>query len=159
MSILLDKNSKILVQGITGRSGKFHTQQCREYGSNIVAGVTPGRGGIPFPGKNPVSTASTPTGGFRVDGKFRWATMVSSSDSNIVHSEVQWVQNFHGPHALHGAYWHDAWGELKSGGCINLSPIDSKWVFDWTDPQLPKDWHGIRSVSAFGAPTRVIVRR
>ena len=50
MSILLDKNSKVLVQGITGRSGKFHTQQCREYGTNIVAGVTPGRGGIHIEG-------------------------------------------------------------------------------------------------------------
>lgn len=121
--------------------------------------IAPGRGGTPIPGKNPVSTASTPTGNFRVDGKFRWATMVSSSDSNIVHSEVQWVQNFHGPHALHGAYWHDGWGELKSGGCVNLSPIDSKWVFGWTEPRLPKDWQGIRSVAEFGPPTRVIVRQ
>ncbi len=45
MSILINKNSKIVVQGITGRSGLFHTRQCREYGSRIVAGVTPGRGG------------------------------------------------------------------------------------------------------------------
>lgn len=50
MSILLNKNSRIVVQGITGRSGLFHTQQCREYGSNIVAGVTPGRGGIHIEG-------------------------------------------------------------------------------------------------------------
>lgn len=50
MSILLNKNSRILVQGITGRSGLFHTQQCREYGSNIVAGVTPGKGGIHIEG-------------------------------------------------------------------------------------------------------------
>jgi len=45
VSILINKNSKIVVQGITGRSGLFHTRQCREYGSRIVAGVTPGRGG------------------------------------------------------------------------------------------------------------------
>jgi len=50
MSILIDKQSKIVVQGITGRSGLFHTQQCREYGSNIVAGVTPGKGGIHIEG-------------------------------------------------------------------------------------------------------------
>ncbi len=50
MSILIDKNSKVLVQGITGRSGKFHTQQCREYGTNIVAGVAPGKGGIHIEG-------------------------------------------------------------------------------------------------------------
>ncbi|WP_054692031.1 succinate--CoA ligase subunit alpha [Geotalea toluenoxydans] len=50
MSILLNKDSKILVQGITGRSGLFHTQQCRDYGSRIVAGVTPGKGGIHIEG-------------------------------------------------------------------------------------------------------------
>jgi succinyl-CoA synthetase alpha subunit len=46
MSILLNKDSKVLVQGMTGRSGLFHAQACREYGTRIVAGVTPGRGGI-----------------------------------------------------------------------------------------------------------------
>jgi len=50
MSILLNKDSKILVQGITGRSGQFHAKMCREYGTQIVAGVTPGRGGIHIEG-------------------------------------------------------------------------------------------------------------
>ncbi len=50
MSILIDRNSRIVVQGITGRSGLFHTQQCRAYGTNIVAGVTPGKGGIHIDG-------------------------------------------------------------------------------------------------------------
>lgn len=50
MSILINKDSKIVVQGITGRSGLFHTQQCRDYGSHIVAGVTPGKGGIHIEG-------------------------------------------------------------------------------------------------------------
>ncbi|MDW7643895.1 MAG: succinate--CoA ligase subunit alpha [Desulfuromonadales bacterium] len=46
MSILVNKDSKIVVQGITGKAGLFHTKQCREYGTQIVAGVTPGKGGI-----------------------------------------------------------------------------------------------------------------
>jgi succinyl-CoA synthetase alpha subunit len=50
MSILVDKKSRIVVQGITGRSGLFHTRQCREYGTVIVAGVTPGKGGIHIEG-------------------------------------------------------------------------------------------------------------
>ncbi|GAM11169.1 succinyl-CoA ligase [ADP-forming] subunit alpha [Geobacter sp. OR-1] len=50
MAILINKDSKVLVQGITGRSGLFHTQQCRDYGTHIVAGVTPGRGGIHIEG-------------------------------------------------------------------------------------------------------------
>jgi succinyl-CoA synthetase alpha subunit len=45
MSILVDKNSKIICQGITGKQGSFHTEQCIDYGTNVVAGVTPGRGG------------------------------------------------------------------------------------------------------------------
>lgn len=45
MSIFVDKNTKLLVQGITGNEGKFHTRQCIEYGTNVVAGVTPGKGG------------------------------------------------------------------------------------------------------------------
>lgn len=45
MSILVDKNTRLVVQGITGREGNFHTQQMLEYGTRVVAGVTPGRGG------------------------------------------------------------------------------------------------------------------
>jgi len=45
MSILVNKDSKILCQGITGNQGSFHTEQCIEYGTQVVAGVTPGRGG------------------------------------------------------------------------------------------------------------------
>ncbi|UCF89092.1 MAG: succinate--CoA ligase subunit alpha [bacterium] len=45
MSILVNKDTRIVVQGITGREGTFHTRQCVQYGSNVVAGVTPGKGG------------------------------------------------------------------------------------------------------------------
>lgn len=45
MSILVDKNTRLMVQGITGREGAFHTEQMLEYGTNVVAGVTPGKGG------------------------------------------------------------------------------------------------------------------
>ncbi|MBK9258412.1 MAG: L,D-transpeptidase [Polyangiaceae bacterium] len=121
--------------------------------------ISPGRGGVPYEGIDPIKTASTPTGIFRVDGKFRTATMVSSSDDNLVHAEVNYVMNFHGPHALHGAYWHDGWGEKKSGGCVNLAPIDAKWVFDWTDPPVPEGWHGLRAIKEFGRSTIVRVRR
>ncbi len=45
MSVLVDKESKVICQGITGNQGTFHTEQCLEYGTKVVAGVTPGRGG------------------------------------------------------------------------------------------------------------------
>ena len=46
MAILVDKNTRLVVQGITGREGEFHSTQMLEYGTNIVAGVTPGKGGL-----------------------------------------------------------------------------------------------------------------
>ncbi|HYK89757.1 MAG TPA: succinate--CoA ligase subunit alpha [Acidobacteriota bacterium] len=45
MSILVDKNTRLMVQGVTGREASFHTQQCIAYGTKVVAGVTPGKGG------------------------------------------------------------------------------------------------------------------
>jgi succinyl-CoA synthetase alpha subunit len=50
MSILIDKDTKLVVQGITGRDGSFHTRQMMEYGTRVVAGVTPGKGGQSFEG-------------------------------------------------------------------------------------------------------------
>ena len=54
MSILVDSNTRLLVQGITGSSGAFHARGCMEYGTNVVAGVTPGKGGQLFDGQVPV---------------------------------------------------------------------------------------------------------
>jgi succinyl-CoA synthetase alpha subunit len=65
MSILVNKDSKILVQGLTGTQGSFHAQQCIDYGTQIVAGVTPGRGGeecIGVPVFNTVHEAVAATG-------------------------------------------------------------------------------------------------
>jgi succinyl-CoA synthetase alpha subunit len=54
MSILVDKNTRLLVQGITGREGSFHAERCQAYGTNLVAGVTPGKGGSTVLGNVPV---------------------------------------------------------------------------------------------------------
>src|SRR6202163_3637182 len=54
MSVLVDKNTRLAVQGITGNTGGFHARQCMDYGTNVVAGVTPGKGGQMFDGKVPV---------------------------------------------------------------------------------------------------------
>ncbi len=65
MSILVNKDSKILCQGITGNQGSFHTEQCIEYGTQVVAGVTPGRGGqehLGVPVYNTVRDAVAETG-------------------------------------------------------------------------------------------------
>lgn len=54
MPILIDKQAKVLCQGITGRSGSFHTRQCLAYGTQVVCGVTPGKGGQAFDGAVPI---------------------------------------------------------------------------------------------------------
>ncbi|PWW82295.1 succinate--CoA ligase subunit alpha [Prosthecochloris marina] len=52
MSVLVNKNTRLLVQGITGGEGTFHTSQILEYGTNVVAGVTPGKGGLQYTGND-----------------------------------------------------------------------------------------------------------
>jgi len=65
MSILVDKNTKVITQGMTGNTGTFHTQQALDYGTQMVAGVTPGKGGqthLDLPVFNTVSEAVAETG-------------------------------------------------------------------------------------------------
>ena len=65
MAILVDRNTKLLVQGITGREGLFHTEQMIEYGTNVVGGTSPGKGGEWVAGKpvfDTVKTAKESTG-------------------------------------------------------------------------------------------------
>ena len=65
MSVLIDKNTRVVVQGLTGREGSFHAQQMLEYGTKVVAGVTPGKGGskhLDVPVFNTVADAARATG-------------------------------------------------------------------------------------------------
>jgi hypothetical protein len=72
--------------------------------------------------------------------------------------DVPWIQYFAAGYALHGAYWHDVFGVPRSHGCINLSPIDARVVFRWTDPPVPDGWHGINVGSDMGEGTTIVVR-
>jgi L,D-transpeptidase-like protein len=119
--------------------------------------ISPGRGGFAKPGEDPIEHALTPTGTFPVSGKFATATMEAPGE--LIHSDVPWTQNFSGPHALHSAYWHDSWGEFKSGGCVNLSPIDGRTLFEFSEPALPPGWHGVRWLPWLGPSTLVVVHR
>ena len=90
MSILVNKKSRILCQGVTGSQGYFHAEQCIEYGSNIVAGVTPGKGGtnhLDVPVFNSVAEATTETeidvSMIFVPAKFAADAMKSAIESEI----------------------------------------------------------------------------
>ena len=91
MSILVNKETKLLVQGITGREGSFHAARCKDYGTNLVAGVTPGKGGELFqesvPVFNPVAEAVKETGAntslIFVPPSFAADAIVESVDANI----------------------------------------------------------------------------
>jgi len=117
--------------------------------------ISGGTGGIPQEGKNTLEIAATPVGTFPISGKL--ATVTLQAPGEYVHSEVPWTQNFQKPYAIHTAYWHDKWGNLASGGCINVSPIDGKWLFDFSEPKLPRGWHAVRWQPSTGAPTLLVV--
>ncbi|HEX3774337.1 MAG TPA: L,D-transpeptidase [Polyangiaceae bacterium] len=104
--------------------------------------ISPGRGGIPKDGEDTLEIAATPLGTFPISGKLATVTMDSPGES--LHSDVPWTQNFEKPYAIHAAYWHNNWGNPQSGGCINVSPIDGKWLFDFSEPALPSGWHAVR---------------
>jgi hypothetical protein len=118
--------------------------------------ISPGIGGVAVAGESALDTSATPTGTFPISGKLLTATM--EGPGGIVHSDVPFVQNIVKPYALHGAYWHDNWGNPQSGGCVNLSPIDAKWLFEFTEPELPKGWHATRWLPSQPA-TIVILHR
>ncbi len=105
-----------------------------------VTAVSTGRDGLGDPKK----TLSTPTGTFRVRDKHVTTTMDSSEvDSQFELRDVPWVQYFKGGVAIHAAPWHDDFGKPRSHGCINMSPIDARRVFLFSEPHLPRDWHGV----------------
>lgn len=90
MSILVNKDSKVIVQGITGSQGLFHAQQCREYGTQVVGGVTPGKGGSEvdgFPVFNTVEEAASETGAntslIFVPAAFALDSILEAANANI----------------------------------------------------------------------------
>jgi lipoprotein-anchoring transpeptidase ErfK/SrfK len=72
--------------------------------------------------------------------------------------DVPWIQYFASGYALHGAYWHDVFGIPRSHGCINLAPVDARYLFFWTDPPVPDGWHGINVGSEMGEGTALVIR-
>jgi len=100
----------------------------------------------------------TKPGTFRIREKHVAATMDGdvASDGPYSIEDVPWIMYFNGSIALHGAFWHANFGHVQSHGCVNLSPIDARALFGWTDPKLPTGWHGVEATPEKPG-TRVVV--
>jgi succinyl-CoA synthetase alpha subunit len=90
MSVLVNKNSKVIVQGFTGSEGSFHAQQMMEYGTNVVGGVTPGKGGTEHLGRpvfntvaEAVTQASADTSIIFVPPAFAADAIMEAADAGI----------------------------------------------------------------------------
>lgn len=87
------------------------------------------------------SQTATPPGLYRLWYKLREGKMsnpdAEDGDPTYYYLEdVPWTMYFHEGYSLHAAYWHDAFGYQRSHGCVNLSPRDAEWFFNWADPQI-----------------------
>ncbi len=107
---------------------------------------------------DPSKDHRTKPGDFRIREKHIAATMDDDSASDGPYSieDVPWIMYFNGSTALHGAFWHSSFGHERSHGCVNLQPIDAKFLFAWAGPRLPDGWHGVRATEK-NPGTRVIV--
>jgi L,D-transpeptidase catalytic domain len=92
----------------------------------------------------PGSDTATPTGVHRI-----WVKLLSTNMGNLRNEDadehysiedVPYVQFFDKAVALHGAFWHSAFGRVHSHGCVNLAPADAEWLFSFTSPHLPIGW-------------------
>lgn len=93
------------------------------------------------------SPFATPKGVHRI-----WVKLVGSNMDNLEDDEasnyysiedVPWVQYFSKGVGLHGAFWHNDFGHVRSHGCVNLTPIDAQWFFGFTGPHLPAGWTAV----------------
>ncbi len=109
----------------------------------------------------PESTAITQRGEFEVVGKH--VTLAgrdpNSLEDGIAIHDAPWVLELASGQFLLGAYWHDRFGIEHGPGNIELSPADAAWLFRWTDPELPENWHGVTEKPRARKPTMVNVRK
>jgi hypothetical protein len=93
------------------------------------------------------SATATPPGVHRIWVKLATSDMDNvddaSAEQNYAIEAVPWVMFFHHGVGLHGTFWHRRFGEVKSHGCVNLSPVDAERLFYWTSPRLLPGWSAV----------------
>jgi hypothetical protein len=102
----------------------------------------------------------TPVGVHRVQSKHIATSMRDQPPEDEAYSieDVPWTQYFHNNVALHGAFWHGAFGLVRSHGCVNLSPPDARWLFGFLRPGLPAGWYAVfADVGGNGAGSPIVV--
>lgn len=89
----------------------------------------------------------TPRGIFSILSKHVTSTMSNfyATDGPYMIEDVPWTMYFIGSYALHGAFWHNGFGRMRSHGCVNLSPHDARWLFYWAEPELYEGFHSVYS--------------
>ena len=107
-------------------------------------------------GKEP---GMTPIGVHRIQTKHVATPMRDQPIEEEAYSieDVPWTQYFSGSVALHGAFWHAGFGQVRSHGCVNLSPSDARWLFGFTDPPLPPGWHAVAPTKSTPKGSAVVV--
>ncbi len=99
----------------------------------------------------------TPPALYRLRSKAALTKMAAEEreTSHYEVSEVPWATRFRSGLYFHAAYWHDQFGTPKSHGCVNLSPKDARWIYDWTDPPMPPGWNELEIALASAMVIRV----
>lgn len=98
-------------------------------------GTRPVRGFVVSTGR---AQTPTVTGDFRIRAKVRAQTMRGGSVALGTYynlANVEWVQYFYADYGIHGTYWHNNFGQPMSHGCVNMTNLDAKWLFDWAGPR------------------------
>lgn len=124
--------------------------------------VSGGAGGPGAPGDSDhdlVDKSATPVGVYRVSWKLAASRMTGEKGEpeRFWLAEVPHTLYFRPPFAIHTAYWHEDFGAPKSAGCVNVSPADGKFLFDWADPPLPPGWQGVGPGRDTGLGTRIVL--
>ncbi|WP_438028603.1 L,D-transpeptidase [Sorangium sp. So ce233] len=126
--------------------------------------ISAGRNGADEPERTEtesvVPPSTTPLGQYRINRKWVTKTLITPhvNADDWIEAEVPWSQHFFSKYLLHAAYWHNNWGDGQSGGCVNLSPVDAKWLFHWTEPAVPEGWYAVQ-VTREDPSTRLVIHR
>ena len=106
--------------------------------------------------------SETHPGLYRVEHKMDYSDMHGEMhgepDDAYLVDRVPYVLYFHKNEALHGTYWHDRFGFPASHGCVNLSPADARWLFEWAPPRLPENWSTIDPKAAGMSSLWVLIK-